>query len=86
MQRPTERKRPRRAAYALPTLFTSGNIFLGFAAILQTFEGSTEVFGGNYGFNNHFSLAAKLLGFAVFFDGLDGRIAQDDKYRQRFRA
>src|SRR3954470_13468635 len=71
-----ERKRPRRAAYALPTLFTSGNVFLGFAAVLQTFEGATEALGGNYGSNNHFSLAARLLGFAVFFDGLDGRIAR----------
>lgn len=60
----------------LPTLFTSGNIFLGFAALLQTFEGSQAVLGGDYGFNNHFSLAARLLGFAVFFDGLDGRIAR----------
>ena len=25
-------RRPRRAAYALPTLFTAGNIFLGFIA------------------------------------------------------
>src|SRR5438270_11357745 len=32
--------------------------------------------GGDYGTNNHFSLAARLLGVAVFFDGLDGRIAR----------
>ncbi len=76
MLRPPEGKRPRRAAYVLPTLFTSGNIFLGFAALLQTFEGSAQALGGDYGFNNHFSLAARLLGFAVFFDGLDGRIAR----------
>ncbi len=76
MLRPPEGKRPRRAAYALPTLFTSANIFLGFAALLQSFEGSKEVLSGDYGYNNHFSLAARLLGFAVFFDGLDGRIAR----------
>jgi CDP-diacylglycerol--serine O-phosphatidyltransferase len=76
MQRSAEGKRPRRAAYVLPTLFTSGNIFLGFAALLQTFEGSAEALGGDYGLNGHFSLAARLLGFAVFFDGLDGRIAR----------
>ena len=29
-------RRPRRAAYALPTLFTAGNIFLGFYAIVET--------------------------------------------------
>lgn len=32
--------------------------------------------GGDYGANPHFELAAKALGFAVFFDGLDGGIAR----------
>lgn len=72
----TPGKPPRRAAYALPTLFTSGNIFLGFVAIVQAFEGALRVNAGDYGDNPHFSLAAKALGFAVFFDGLDGRIAR----------
>jgi CDP-diacylglycerol---serine O-phosphatidyltransferase len=57
-------------------LFTSGNIFLGFVAILQVFEGAMQAGSGDYGANLHFSLAAKALGFAVFFDGLDGRIAR----------
>lgn len=69
-------KPPRRAAYALPTLFTSGNIFLGFVAIVQAFEGALEVSTGDYNSNPHFSLAAKALGWAVFLDGLDGRIAR----------
>jgi CDP-diacylglycerol--serine O-phosphatidyltransferase len=69
-------RRPRRAAYALPTLFTSGNIFLGFLAILQAFQGALVVRGGDYGANDHFANAAKAIGFAVFFDGLDGRIAR----------
>jgi CDP-diacylglycerol---serine O-phosphatidyltransferase len=69
-------KPPRRAAYALPTLFTSGNIFLGFVAIVQAFEGALQVTTGKYASNPHFSLAAKALGWAVFFDGLDGRIAR----------
>lgn len=60
----------------LPTLFTSGNIFLGFVTILQAFEGAIVVQSGDHGLNSHFSLAARLLGFAVFFDGLDGRIAR----------
>ncbi len=67
---------PRRAAYALPTLFTSGNIFLGFVATLQAFQGALQAQTGDYGPNPHFSVAAKALGFAVFFDGLDGRIAR----------
>ncbi|MGA8027410.1 MAG: CDP-diacylglycerol--serine O-phosphatidyltransferase [Bryobacteraceae bacterium] len=70
-------KRPRRrAAYALPTLFTSGNIFLGFVAILQSFEGAAQAQRGDYSDNPHFIIAAKALAFAVFFDGLDGRIAR----------
>ena len=28
-------RRPRKAAYALPTLFTAGNLFLGFLAIVK---------------------------------------------------
>ena len=32
--------------------------------------------GGNFGINSHFVIAAKALGFAVFFDGLDGFIAR----------
>jgi CDP-diacylglycerol--serine O-phosphatidyltransferase len=69
-------KRPRRAAYALPTLFTSGNIFLGFVAILQCIEGAAQAESGKLGPNDHFSVAAKAIGFAVFFDGLDGGIAR----------
>lgn len=70
------RRRPRRAAYALPTLFTSGNIFLGFLAIIQAFQGALVVRAGDFGPNDHFANAAKAIGFAVFFDGLDGRIAR----------
>ncbi len=64
------KKRPRRAAYALPTLFTCGNVFVGFFAIMEAFEG---VRSGNF---VHYSIAAAALGFAVFFDGLDGRVAR----------
>ncbi len=60
----------------MPTLFTSANIFLGFVAILQAFEGALQAAGGDIGPNGHFTLAAKSIGFAVLFDGLDGRIAR----------
>jgi CDP-diacylglycerol--serine O-phosphatidyltransferase len=69
-------KRPRRAAYALPTLFTAGNIFLGFIAILRSIEGALFGAGGNLGANPHFEVAAKAIGAAVVLDGLDGRIAR----------
>lgn len=69
-------RRPRRAAYALPTLFTAGNLFLGFLAILKSIEGALWANAGHLGTNPHWELAAKVIGVAVFFDGLDGRIAR----------
>lgn len=69
-------KRPRRAAYVVPTLFTSANMFLGFAAILQSFQGALEAEGGDFGVNQHFTIAARAIGFAVFFDGIDGWVAR----------
>lgn len=70
------RKPPRRAAYALPTFFTSANIFLGFLTISQAFQGALQAETGDYGDNAHFALAAKALGFAMLVDALDGRIAR----------
>jgi CDP-diacylglycerol--serine O-phosphatidyltransferase len=59
----------RKGMYILPSLFTSGNIAAGFYAILQTVH-------GNSGETWHLDYAAMAIGFAVFFDGLDGRIAR----------
>ena len=70
------RKRPPRAAYALPTLFTAGNIFLGFLAILRAIEGALLGASGQLGSNPDFEVAAKAIGIAVVLDGLDGRIAR----------
>ncbi|HUJ51469.1 MAG TPA: CDP-diacylglycerol--serine O-phosphatidyltransferase [Bryobacteraceae bacterium] len=69
-------RRPRRAAYALPTLFTAGNIFLGFLAILRAIEGALFGASGQLGSNSNFEVAAKAIGIAVVLDGLDGRIAR----------
>jgi CDP-diacylglycerol--serine O-phosphatidyltransferase len=69
-------RRPRRAAYALPTLFTAGNIFLGFLSILRSFRGSMAVVTGIGVAPEQFAIAAKAIGAAVFLDGLDGRIAR----------
>lgn len=52
--------------------------------MLQAFEGALQVQGGDYGENGHFAFAAKALGFAVFFDGLDGRIARMTKTTSDF--
>jgi CDP-diacylglycerol--serine O-phosphatidyltransferase len=69
-------RRPRKAAYALPALFTAGNLFMGFIAVTKSIEGALWAAAGNYGSNPHWELAAKVIGVSVFFDGLDGRIAR----------
>lgn len=69
-------RRPRRAAYALPTLFTAGNLFMGFVAIVKSIEGALWANQGHLGVNPHWELAAQVIGISVFFDGLDGRIAR----------
>ncbi len=70
------RRAPPRAAYALPTLFTAGNIFLGYLSMLRTFQGSLLVSTNLPAAADHFAVAAKTLGIAVVLDGLDGRIAR----------
>ena len=65
-------RRPRRAAYALPTLFTAGNIFLGYLSILRSFQAAA----GGAGAAEDFEIAAKAIGIAVLLDGLDGMIAR----------
>jgi CDP-diacylglycerol--serine O-phosphatidyltransferase len=55
--------------YVLPSLFTAGNIAAGFYAIMQAVEGSAA----EPAFYNRSALA---IGFAILFDGLDGRIAR----------
>jgi CDP-diacylglycerol---serine O-phosphatidyltransferase len=69
-------RRPRRAAYALPTLFTAANIFLGYISILRSFRGAMLAASGATGAGEHFSVAALAIGVAVFTDGLDGGIAR----------
>ena len=68
--------RPRKVAYALPTLFTAGNIFLGFVSIMRCFRGAMLAAGGAGGAPDQFVIAAQAIGAAVFLDGLDGRIAR----------
>ncbi len=62
-------KRMRKGMFIIPSLFTSANIAAGYYAIIQTVQGMS----GDY---SHFDHAAIAIGFAVFFDGLDGRIAR----------
>jgi CDP-diacylglycerol--serine O-phosphatidyltransferase len=72
MRRATDQpkgRRFRRSIYVLPSLFTALNMAFGYYAIWHTFMGSaTEIW--------HYDNAAKAIGFAILFDGLDGKIAR----------
>jgi CDP-diacylglycerol--serine O-phosphatidyltransferase len=59
----------RRGMYVLPSIFTAANIAAGYYAISQAIQGTASA-------PWHFDNAAKAIGFAVVFDGLDGRIAR----------
>src|SRR5437868_639742 len=63
------RRRLRKGMYILPSLFTTANIAFGYYAILQITHATVAD-------SWHFDNAAKAIGFAVMFDGLDGRIAR----------
>ncbi len=58
-----ERRRLRRGVYLLPSLFTLGNMFCGYACVLYAMRGDLVT-------------AAPFIGLAVVLDMLDGRIAR----------
>lgn len=70
------RKRPPRAAYALPTLFTAGNIFLGFLSIVRSIHGTLHFTTDPSLAASDFEVAAKTIGLAAASDWLDGGIAR----------
>ena len=60
---PPRRRRLGRSVFILPSIFTVGNVFCGYFAIISTMR-------GNY---DH---AAQAIGIAIVLDMLDGRIAR----------
>jgi CDP-diacylglycerol--serine O-phosphatidyltransferase len=64
-----KRRNPRRGMYVLPSLFTAGNIAAGYYAIAESIRGAA-------GDPNAFNRASLAIGFAVIFDGIDGRVAR----------
>ena len=64
---------PRRGAYLLPNLLTTGCLFSGFYAIVQAM-------GGRY------EQAAIAIFVAMVLDGLDGRIARLLRAQSKFGA
>ena len=73
-----KRRGIRRGVYILPSLFTVGTLVCGYFAILSTLRGAQMVAAGVgtglalMAFDN----ASKAIGWAILFDGLDGRIAR----------
>lgn len=65
----TPKRRRGRGMFILPSLFTAGNIALGFYAITQSVQGITGEIAC-------FDRAALAIGFAILFDGVDGRVAR----------
>jgi CDP-diacylglycerol--serine O-phosphatidyltransferase len=58
-----DRRRLRRGVYLLPSMFTMGSMFCGYACIVYAMRGE-------------FATAAPFIGFAIVVDMLDGRIAR----------
>lgn len=58
-----QRRKFRRGAYLLPSLFTLANLFCGYACVVYSMRGEFET-------------AAPFVGIAVILDMLDGRIAR----------
>jgi CDP-diacylglycerol--serine O-phosphatidyltransferase len=65
-----------RRAYALPSLFTTANIFCGFYAVIAALKGYQALPHDVAEAARLFDNAAKAIGFAVLFDSLDGSIAR----------
>ncbi len=65
LRRSTDRppRRLRRGVYLLPSLFTLGNMFCGYACVVYAMRGEFET-------------AAPFIGIAIVLDMLDGRIAR----------
>ena len=66
---PKPRRKLSKGMYILPSLFTTANMALGYYAILEVMHATAIDYW-------HLDNAAKAIGFAVLFDGLDGRIAR----------
>jgi CDP-diacylglycerol---serine O-phosphatidyltransferase len=69
MPNPRRPRRMQKGLYILPSLFTTGNMAAGFYAILEVLHATALT-------SWHLDNAAIAIGFAVLFDGLDGRVAR----------
>jgi CDP-diacylglycerol---serine O-phosphatidyltransferase len=66
--------RLQRGIYLLPSLFTVGTLVCGYIAVLSTLQ-AIAIADSIYS-RTPFDVAARAIGWAIVFDGLDGRIAR----------
>ncbi len=62
--------------FLLPNLMTAGNLFCGFMAVLQIFEGTILRRADTEGWAGHYQLSLYFIIGAFIFDILDGRVAR----------
>jgi CDP-diacylglycerol--serine O-phosphatidyltransferase len=75
-----ERRGFKKGLYLIPFSFTTANILMGFMSIMESMRAFQALASHNAqsyaAAAAHFDLAAVMIGFAVVFDALDGRIAR----------
>ena len=75
-----ERRGLKKGLYLIPFSFTTANILMGFMSIMESMRAFQLLAGRDpqrfAQAAEHFDLAAVMIGFAVIFDALDGRIAR----------
>jgi CDP-diacylglycerol---serine O-phosphatidyltransferase len=77
-----QRRGLKKGLYLIPSLFTAGNILMGFYAVMAAVRGFQFVGGTDSNLahaSTYFDNGAKAIGLAVLFDMLDGRIARMTK-------
>jgi CDP-diacylglycerol--serine O-phosphatidyltransferase len=80
VERPNPQRRGvKKGLYLLPSVFTAGNIGMGFLSVMESLRGFQILGNGAPDLvraSEHFDRAAIAIGFALLFDILDGRIAR----------
>ncbi len=77
-QDPQARRRLRRGVSILPSIFTVGSLSCGYLALLATLRGTFLMASGSdpAAGLEAFDSAAKAIGYAIVFDGMDGWVAR----------
>src|SRR4051794_33682691 len=66
----------KKGLYVIPTLFTAGNVGMGFLAVLWSVRGFHASASDIVTSAGYFDRAAIAMGLAILFDTMDGRVAR----------